>query len=101
MRILAQKAVSANVLTVGFTVPAGPPVNIGYVQIGNRAGSDVTAEVTIAPGGAADTVDQHVTGPVSVPDGSSPQIPLWCTLFPGDIVRVKASGVSTFTIYGD
>lgn len=89
----------AGVLTDFYTASGATVVST--LMICNTGGSSATFSVSIAVGGASDTLSQYIYSGVSIPAKNTFAATLGVSLNSGDIVRVLASSpLLAFSLFG-
>lgn len=101
LKVLAQLAPSAGVLTDLYTAPSGKCAVISRVMAVNRTGTTRQYRLSAALAGAADEVKQYLAYDVNL-DGARPVKPAsGLTLQPTDKLRARASAADlSFSVFG-
>jgi hypothetical protein len=101
LKVLAQLDVPAS-LTALYTVPALTQVTVSSLVICNRSAASRTFRVSVAVGGAADSVEQYLYYDAVITKNSTFAASLGLTLGAGDVVRVLASAAGNLSaaLYG-
>jgi len=101
IKVLAQSNPSATTLTDMYTVPGSTTAVISTLCICNRTAATRTVRVSIAIGGASDSLEQYIYYDVKVLKNDSTFATIGITLAATDVMRVytDAIGVS-FSIFG-
>jgi hypothetical protein len=99
--VLGQSNPTANILTSLYTVPAATQTTVSSITVCNLANSSTTFSVSIAPGGAADTLSQYVYYNLPLDQNDTFIATVGFTLATTDVVRVlSASGNVSFSLFG-
>jgi len=100
-KILGQANPLAATLTDTYTVPAATEVTVSSIIVANRSAVGVDFRISVAPGGAADSLEQYIYYDITIPAKDSFATTTGITLAPTDVVRVYAASASlSFTICG-
>ncbi len=101
VKVLGQSNPAATTLTTLYTVPASTETVVSTLVVANRTGSTKSARVSIAPGGAADSLEQYIYYDVKVLKNDSILATLGLSLAATDVVRVETDAVGvSFSLFG-
>lgn len=100
-KILSQTAPTATVLTDSYTVPASTETVVSSITVCNRATTSSYFHVSVAPSGAADSVEQYMYYDVEIVGRDTMSAQVGLTLSQGDVIRVRSSTNNlSFHFYG-
>lgn len=100
-KVLAQSNPSATTLTDIYTVPASTETVCSTLVVCNRTGSNVTVRVSVAIGGASDSLEQYLLYDLTILKNTAEFYTLGLTLAATDVVRVYVSAVGvSFNLFG-
>jgi hypothetical protein len=98
---LGQVKPAAATLTTLYTVPAATNTIVSIILVCNQSATADTVRLSVAPGGAADAVQQYFIYGASVNGNDTLPLPYGITLQAGDVVRVySTNGTTSFQAYG-
>lgn len=101
LKTLGQNAPTATTLTDLYTVPASTSATLSSLVICNRSATATTFRVSVAPAGAADTVEHYLYYDQSIGGNSSYALTLGITLATTDKLRVYAgANTLSFSAFG-
>jgi len=101
IQVLSQTNPQAGALTNAYTVPGATSTVISTITVCNSGGSTATFNISIAVGGAADTIAQYIYYGVSIPAHNTFSATIGISLATTDIVRVYAStSMLSFNFFG-
>jgi hypothetical protein len=101
LKVLGQSNPAATTLTALYTVPASTEVTASTLVICNRTASNKLARVSVAVGGAADSLEQYIFYDVLVRKNDSIFATIGLTLAATDVVRVYTDAVGlSFSLFG-
>lgn len=101
IKVLGQANPAATTLTDLYTVPASTEAVVSTIAICNRTSSNRTFRVSVAIGGAADSLEQYVYYDTLVLKNDSIFATIGVTLGAGDKVRIYADAVGlSFSLFG-
>jgi hypothetical protein len=101
MKVLGQSNPAATTLTDLYTVPASTSVVASTICICNRTGVKRTFRVSVAVGGAGDSLEQYLFYDTPILKNDSIFATIGITLAATDKVRVYADGVGlSFNLFG-
>ena len=101
IKVLGQANPAATTLTALYTVPGATSAVASTLVITNRTSSNLTARVSVAVGGAGDSLEQYIFYDVLVLKNDSIFATIGMTLAATDVVRVYASAVGlSFSLFG-
>lgn len=101
LKVLGQANPAATTLTPLYTVPASTEVTASTLVICNRTSSLKLARVSVAIGGAADSVEQYIYYDVRVRRNDSIFATIGLTLAATDVVRVYTDALGlSFSLFG-
>ncbi len=101
LKVLDQTAPSAATLTDGYTVPASTSVVISTIMVANRSATPTSFRVSVAIGGAGDSVEQYIYYDVVIKKNDTFAATLGITLAATDVVRVYATlATLSFSLFG-
>jgi len=100
-KVLGQLNPAATTLTALYTVPGSTQAVTSTLAIANRTSSTVVVRVSVAIGGAVDSLEQYILYDVSIPKNGYAFLTIGLTLAATDVVRVytDTAGVS-FNLFG-
>jgi len=101
VKVLGQLTPSANTLTAAYTVPALTSTVVSSIVICNTNSSFIVFRVSIAIGGAADTIAQYIYYDLPMDPNDTFIATIGVSLATTDVIRVRSdtSNVS-FNIFG-
>jgi hypothetical protein len=102
-KVLGQSNPAINTLTDAYTVPGGGVLSavISSIVVANRTTGTIRYRISVAVGGAADSIKQYIFYDVSMANRTSDAIVLGITLSTTDVIRVRADDANVaFNIFG-
>lgn len=101
IKTLAQANPSATTLTDLYTVPSSTATTASTMAICNRTSSKITVRVSIAIGGASDSLEQYILYDRPIRKNDSEFLTIGMTLAATDVVRVYTSALgASFNLFG-
>ena len=101
LKVLGQSNPSATTLTTLYTVPGATSVTASTISICNRTAGTLLARVSVAVGGAADSLEQYIYYDVKILKNDSIFATIGLTLAATDVVRVYTDAVGlSFSLFG-
>jgi hypothetical protein len=101
LKVLGQSNPAATTLTAMYTVPGATSAVVSTLVIANRTSSNKMARVSVAVGGAADSLEQYIFYDVLILKNDSVFATIGMTLAATDVVRVYTDAVGlSFTLFG-
>lgn len=99
--VLGQSQPSANVLTTLYTVPASTSTTVSSITICNVSSTTDYFSVSVAPGGASDTLSQYIYYEVFLDGNDTFIATVGFTLATTDVVRcLSLNGNISFSLFG-
>ena len=100
-KILGQSNPSASTLTDVYTVPASTSAIVSSFVITNRSSTATSFRISVAPGGAPDSLEQYLYYDLSIPGNDTFGAERGVTLSAGDVIRVYAADATlSFNFFG-
>jgi hypothetical protein len=100
-KVLGQSNPAATTLTDFYTVPALTRSTNSTITVCNRSATLTTFRVSVAIGGAADTLAQYIFYDLEVAGNDTFAATIGMTLGPADVVRVYATlATLSFNLFG-
>ncbi|HVI40433.1 MAG TPA: hypothetical protein VM577_07220 [Anaerovoracaceae bacterium] len=101
LRILGQKAPTADVLTDLYTVPVDTQTSVSSIIVCNQSAEYVLFSVSLAIGGAEDSPEQYIYFSVPLEANDSFVATLGISMTAGDVMRVKTNHETvSFNVFG-
>lgn len=101
IKILGQVNPASTTLTPLYTVPASTVTVVSTLVVANRTSSTRTVRVSVAPGGAADSVEQYLLYDTPLVKNDSNFYTLGISLATTDVMRVYVDSVGvSFNLFG-
>ena len=99
--VLGQSFPAVATLTTLYTVPMGTSATISSIMVCNTTGLGDSFRVSVAPGGAGDTLSQYIYYNLPMDANDTFMATLGMTLAATDVVRVYSSGGNlAFSLFG-
>ena len=100
-KVLGQSAPSATTESDLYTVPAATETIISTIVVANRAATDATFRISVAPNGAATANSQYIAYDLTCGGNGINAFTFGLTLDATDKIRVYASSANlTFSAFG-
>lgn len=100
-KVLGQANPAATTLTALYTVPALTQAVVSTLVVCNRTSSNRSVRVSIAVGGAGDSLEQYIYYDVLVVKNDTLFVTVGLTLGAADVVRVYTDSVGvSFSLFG-
>lgn len=100
-KVLGQLNPGAASLTDLYTVPGSINSVISTVMVSNRSSVATSFRISIAPGGAADSLEQYIYYDIAIPGNDTFAATIGITLETTDVVRVYATlATLSFSAFG-
>jgi len=101
IKVLGQVNPTINILTVLYTVPSMVQTTVSSIVICNTSGNIDSFSVSVAVGGAADTLKQYIYYGQPLDANDTFVATIGMSLAAGDVVRVLSSaGNLSFNLFG-
>jgi hypothetical protein len=92
IKVLAQSAPAAGILTVFYTVPSVTSTTVSSIIICNVSGSNDEFSISIAIAGATDTLKQYIYYNTPLDTNDTFIATIGITLASSDVIRVLSNG---------
>lgn len=101
LKVLGQSYPNSNVLTNIYTVPLATQTTVSSIVICNQSSGPSSFRISVAPGGAADTLSQYIYYDLFLDANDTFIATIGISLATTDIIRVQSSnGNTSFSIFG-